>query len=129
MKSWIEHDDLSHIIEVTCSTCPPHPSLDLLRLDSNYRPFIVVNTFNNRTTKRQKRNVNCSAGMTSCCRDKLFISFADIGWDDWILHPPGYEAYFCRGSCASAASITLSSSLHSTVMRVSFPRSGETSFD
>lgn len=118
MKSWIEHDDLTHIIDITCPTCQPHPSLDLLRLDNDYRPFIVVNTYTNRTAKRPKRHINCSAGVTSCCRDRLYISFAEIGWNDWILHPPGYDAYFCRGSCASAATITLSGSYYNSVLRV-----------
>lgn len=119
MKSWIENGDLSHIIDITCPTCKPHPSFDLLRLDNNYRPFIVVNTLSERHARRPKRNINCSAGVTSCCRDRLYISFAEIGWDDWIVSPKGYDAYFCRGSCASAASITLSGSYHNSVLRVS----------
>lgn len=69
--------------------------------------------------KRQRRSINCSAGVSECCREKLYISFAEIGWDDWILHPHGYDAYFCRGSCASAATITLSGSHYNTVVRVS----------
>lgn len=88
-------------------------------MDHDYRPFIVVNTHTNRPMKRQRRSINCSAGVSECCREKLYISFAEIGWNDWILHPTGYDAYFCRGSCASAATITLSGSHYNTVVRVS----------
>lgn len=56
--------------------------------------------------------------MKECCRDELYINFEDIGWNDWILHPNGYHAYFCRGSCSSAASLTISGSLYNNVIRV-----------
>lgn len=84
------------------------------------KPFIVIDTYSNRKSSRQKRNINCYSGTTECCREKLFISFADIGWDDWILYPRGYDAYFCRGSCESAASVTMSGSHYSSVIRVNF---------
>lgn len=119
IKSWIEYNDFNHVIDISCNTCEKHPSLDLFSMDNGFRPFIVVNTHSNRKIKRSKRSINCSAGVTECCREKLYISFAEIGWNDWILHPPGYHAYFCRGSCASAATITLSGSHYNSVLRVS----------
>lgn len=43
----------------------------------------------------------CTAGddETRCCRRPLWISFREIGWDDWILAPDGYQAYYCYGAC------------------------------
>lgn len=120
IKNWIEHNNLYHVIEILCNTCEKHPTLDLFSLDHGYRPFIVVNTTSSQGLKRQRRSVNCSAGMSECCRDKIYISFADIGWNDWILHPAGYDAYFCRGSCESTASITASATNHNLAVRVSF---------
>lgn len=120
IKNWIEENDFEHVIDISCNTCEKHPSMDMLSLDQGYRPFIVINTHPSRKIKRQRRSVNCSPGVTECCREKLYISFADIGWDDWILYPPGYHAYFCRGSCGSAAAITYSGSYYSTVIRVSY---------
>lgn len=119
IRQWIEQEDLTHVIDITCNTCEHHPSQGLLSLDNDYRPFIVVNTFSNRKQKRQRRSINCSSGVNECCREKLYISFKEIGWSDWILHPPGYDAYFCRGSCASAATITISGSNYISVIRVS----------
>lgn len=118
IKSWIQYNDLYHIIDISCNTCDEYPTLDLFSMDNGYRPFIVVNTHTNRMIKRGKRSINCSAGVTECCREKLYISFAEIGWDNWILHPPGYNAYFCRGSCELAATITLSGSHYNSVLRV-----------
>uniref|UniRef100_A0AAY4B4C5 TGF-beta family profile domain-containing protein n=1 Tax=Denticeps clupeoides TaxID=299321 RepID=A0AAY4B4C5_9TELE len=34
-----------------------------------------------------------------CKRNSLYVEFKDIGWDSWILAPPGYEAYECAGIC------------------------------
>lgn len=117
IKNWIEENDLEHVIDISCNTCEKHPSMDMLSLDQGYRPFIVINTHPSRKIKRQRRSVNCSPGVTECCREKLYISFAEIGWDDWILYPPGYHAYFCRGSCGSAAAITSSGSYYNSVIR------------
>ena len=64
--------------------------------------------------------------MKECCRDELYINFKDIGWSDWILHPSGYHAYFCRGSCSSAASLTISGSPYNNVIRRLLAKSGST---
>lgn len=116
----MKYQNLYHVIDISCNTCEKHPTVDLFSLDYGYRPFIVVNTTSSQTIKRQRRSINCSPGVSECCRDKLYISFAEIGWNDWILHPAGYDAYFCRGSCASAATITSEASNYHLFVRVSF---------
>jgi len=71
---------------------------------------------------RHKRNINCHPGVSECCRENLYISFAEIGWDEWILQPRGYHAYFCHGSCNNAASITQSGAHHSSLIQVSISK-------
>ena len=34
-----------------------------------------------------------------CSLKKWFVSFADLGWADWIIMPQGIEANYCDGSC------------------------------
>lgn len=68
--------------------------------------------------KRRIRYLECSSGVSECCRERLFVSFADLGWDDWIVQPRGYHAHFCRGSCSSVAAVTLSGSHHQSVLKV-----------
>lgn len=34
-----------------------------------------------------------------CQRASLKVNFGDIGWDSWIVAPPEYDAYECRGLC------------------------------
>ncbi|XP_028852268.1 bone morphogenetic protein 10 [Denticeps clupeoides] len=47
------------------------------------------------TAARIRRN----AKGNQCKRNSLYVEFKDIGWDSWILAPPGYEAYECAGIC------------------------------
>ncbi|KAM6221684.1 bone morphogenetic protein 10 [Rhynchocyon petersi] len=47
------------------------------------------------STSRIRRN----AKGNYCKRAPLYIDFKEIGWDSWIIAPPGYEAYECRGVC------------------------------
>ncbi|KAI1284915.1 Bone morphogenetic protein 4 [Halotydeus destructor] len=34
-----------------------------------------------------------------CRRHSLYVDFSDVGWNDWIVAPPGYQAYYCSGEC------------------------------
>uniref|UniRef100_A0A3Q1HTU3 TGF-beta family profile domain-containing protein n=1 Tax=Anabas testudineus TaxID=64144 RepID=A0A3Q1HTU3_ANATE len=34
-----------------------------------------------------------------CRRTSLKVNFKDIGWDSWIVAPPEYDAFECRGFC------------------------------
>jgi hypothetical protein len=38
-------------------------------------------------------------GESRCCRYPLWVSFRDIGWNNWVVEPEGYQAYYCDGSC------------------------------
>ncbi|XP_069011462.1 growth/differentiation factor 2 [Embiotoca jacksoni] len=45
--------------------------------------------------RRKKRK----AERQYCQRTSLKVSFKDIGWDSWIVAPPEYDAFECRGLC------------------------------
>lgn len=34
-----------------------------------------------------------------CRRHPMYVDFTDVGWSDWIVAPPGYDAYYCHGEC------------------------------
>ena len=44
-----------------------------------------------RKRRRRRRNL--------CRRRSMYVDFSEIGWDDWIVAPPGYEAFYCAGDC------------------------------
>ena len=34
-----------------------------------------------------------------CSRRYLKVDFADIGWNEWIISPKSFDAYYCAGAC------------------------------
>uniref|UniRef100_A0A336LNB4 CSON014545 protein n=1 Tax=Culicoides sonorensis TaxID=179676 RepID=A0A336LNB4_CULSO len=64
------------------------------------RPFLVVHIDPNVIKRVRRRAVECNGALEGqCCKQRFYVSFKDIGWDDWILAPPGYYANYCRGDC------------------------------
>ncbi|KAB0397528.1 hypothetical protein E2I00_006885, partial [Balaenoptera physalus] len=38
-------------------------------------------------------------GPRVCSRRYLKVDFADIGWNEWIISPKSFDAYYCSGAC------------------------------
>ncbi|XP_029377871.1 inhibin alpha chain isoform X1 [Echeneis naucrates] len=36
-----------------------------------------------------------------CRREAVEISFEELGWDNWIVHPKVLTFYYCRGNCSA----------------------------
>lgn len=36
---------------------------------------------------------------TVCSRRYMKVDFADIGWNEWIISPKSFDAYYCAGAC------------------------------
>ncbi|RZF48268.1 hypothetical protein LSTR_LSTR006235 [Laodelphax striatellus] len=51
----------------------------------------------------------------TCRRHALYVDFADVGWNDWIVAPPGYDAYYCHGDCPFPLADHLNSTNHAIV--------------
>ncbi|XP_018398017.1 PREDICTED: inhibin beta A chain [Cyphomyrmex costatus] len=116
VKKWISRHRLHHSIQIVCTTCSTDHGKAPVSIEQTLKPFLVIHTEPLPQRNRPKRHSNCLPEMTECCRDELYINFGDIGWSDWILHPSGYHAYFCRGSCSTAASVTVSGSQYNNVI-------------
>lgn len=120
MKNWLQYQDSpTHAINVVCKTCGMPIDSSPVSFQSSLKPFLVIFTHSQQRVhyqRRSKRQVNCQPGSNECCRESLYVNFSDIGWNDWIIQPPGYNAYFCKGSCATAASLTLSATQHNSIM-------------
>ncbi|XP_072515192.1 bone morphogenetic protein 10-like [Salminus brasiliensis] len=50
-----------------------------------------------------------------CKRTSLYVEFKDIGWDSWILAPPGFEAYTCHGACSYPMSSQVTPTKHAII--------------
>ncbi len=82
------------------------------------RPFLVIKTkAEDRDVKIRKRSLRCDIQEKGkCCKKSLYINFKDIGWDNWIIAPEGFEANYCSGSCNNIDNPSELSSLHSTIL-------------
>ena len=59
--------------------------------------------------KRRKGHKNL------CSRHPLYVDFNDVGWNDWIIAPVGYQAYYCNGQCPFPLSENLNTTNHAIV--------------
>ncbi|KAM9337484.1 inhibin subunit beta Aa [Symphorus nematophorus] len=89
--------------------------------EQSHRPFlmaVVRQEDGGDSRRRRKRGLECDGKVRVCCKRQFYVNFKDIGWNDWIIAPPGYHANYCEGECPShVASITGSTlSFHSTVI-------------
>nr|XP_012230593.1 PREDICTED: inhibin beta B chain [Linepithema humile] len=66
------------------------------------RPFLVVRTDPAAAKRVRRRAIECSGAIKGqCCKQRFYVSFSQLGWDDWIIAPQGYYANYCRGDCAA----------------------------
>ncbi len=50
-----------------------------------------------------------------CQRRILRVDFRDLGWQDWILAPSGYDAFYCYGECSFPLNSHLNATNHAIV--------------
>lgn len=89
-----------------------------LSFHEKHRPFLVLYT-KYAGKRRRGRALECGATTSECCREPLYVSFKELGWDDWIIRPAGYHAYFCKGTCAPISAVANTNILHHNIIRVS----------
>ncbi|NXV82673.1 INHBC protein, partial [Atlantisia rogersi] len=67
-----------------------------------------------------KRSLRCSHNSNLCCRKDYYVDFRDIGWNDWIIKPEGYQINYCVGQCPLhvAGSPGMASSFHTAVFNL-----------
>lgn len=49
--------------------------------------------------RKKKRKRKKKGNKNICQRHGLYVNFNDVGWDDWIVAPSGYSAFYCHGDC------------------------------
>lgn len=57
-------------------------------------PFLVLETESAPNFKRSRRRaLECSPRVKHCCKQRFYISFKDLDWDDWIIAPKGKKNF------------------------------------
>ncbi|KXJ77555.1 hypothetical protein RP20_CCG007219 [Aedes albopictus] len=108
------------------------------RGDDKYQPFLVAycrgpqiikpvlhnlsrskrNTQRKRKNKSENRNPLIELPIDhhkSCQIKTLYVSFKDLNWQDWIIAPEGYGAFFCSGECNFPLNAHMNATNHAIV--------------
>ncbi|XP_013168671.1 PREDICTED: inhibin beta B chain [Papilio xuthus] len=117
VRVWLEGMERLHTLHVACRTCQLRRAP--LSFHEKHRPFLVLYT-KYAGKRRRGRTLECGATTSECCREPLYVSFRELGWDDWIIRPAGYHAYFCKGSCAPISAVSQADSYHHNIIRKYF---------
>ncbi|XP_015607274.1 protein 60A [Cephus cinctus] len=51
----------------------------------------------------------------TCKIQTLYVSFKDLKWQDWIIAPDGYDAYYCSGECNFPLNAHMNATNHAIV--------------
>ena len=81
--------------------------------------IVVVSVDSTRCRNRVRRDVDEFESHHShpnlCQRHSLYVSFREVGWQDWIIAPMGYQAYFCSGECPFPLNERLNGTNHAII--------------
>ncbi|XP_023657449.1 inhibin alpha chain [Paramormyrops kingsleyae] len=96
------------VIQVRCPSCGCYA-------DASKTPFLHLNTRSRGSDRSRRALIPWSPSSIEllqrppeerpdyddCHREELNISFADLGWENWIVHPQVFTFYYCHGNCSS----------------------------
>ncbi|XP_059485628.1 protein decapentaplegic isoform X3 [Neocloeon triangulifer] len=54
----------------------------------------------------------------TCRRHNLYVNFDEVGWNDWIVAPPGYDAYYCHGECPYPLAAHFNTTNHAVIQNL-----------
>ncbi|KAL1022125.1 hypothetical protein UPYG_G00022450 [Umbra pygmaea] len=100
------------VLQVRCPTCKCHAN------EADKTPFLHLHTrprVSERSPRRAVATIPWSPSAinllmrpsqektenSDCNREEISISFEELGWDNWIVHPKVFTFYYCHGTCSS----------------------------
>ncbi|XP_073401607.1 inhibin alpha chain [Dendrobates tinctorius] len=93
------------VLLVHCPTCPCSEQPE-------HTPFLMYSTHPSQRGRRSgvpwspsalellQRPPAPGADSTQCHRGSLNISFEELGWNQWIVHPGSFQFHYCHGTCS-----------------------------
>lgn len=89
---------------------------------SQIRPLLVTfshdgkgHVLHSREKRQTRPNKVKKKHKANCRRHSLYVDFSDVRWNDWIVAPPGYHAFYCQGECPFPLAEHLNSTNHAIV--------------
>ncbi|KAI4498852.1 hypothetical protein M0802_006027 [Mischocyttarus mexicanus] len=86
--------------------------------DGKYKMSTGKDILDKRARRATLRKNRRKDGRENCRRHPLYVDFADVGWNDWIVAPPGYDAFYCQGDCPFPLADHLNSTNHAIVQNL-----------
>ncbi len=71
--------------------------------------------YRRRRKRRSTGNRSVAKEGSYCQRLPLYVNFVEVGWNDWIVAPPGYKAFYCNGECPFPIADHLNTTNHAIV--------------
>lgn len=81
-------------------------------------PNDVIRQHSKRSTTHARRQQQQQYSSRWCRRRPMYVDFTEIGWDDWIVAPAGYEAFYCAGDCPHYLPDNLNATNHAIVQNL-----------
>ncbi|XP_074019981.1 embryonic growth/differentiation factor 1 [Numenius arquata] len=85
-------------------------------IDSFLDTSLLVVTLSQQQCKASRRRRSAHhlpvTSSNLCKPRRLYISFSDVGWENWIIAPQGYMANYCLGECPFPLTAELNSTNH-----------------
>ncbi|XP_075055483.1 inhibin beta B chain-like [Mixophyes fleayi] len=106
-------------LELDCEGCQDMPVM--VNINDSHQPFLVAQAkVQERSHHAAKRSLNCDQNSNLCCRKDYYVEFKEIGWNDWIIKPEGYQINYCMGLCPMhvAGAPGMAASVHTTVLNL-----------
>ncbi|KFP72423.1 Derriere protein, partial [Acanthisitta chloris] len=118
-RDWRMHNrNLGLVLEVAVSGGDEVNELQGLctSIDSFLDTSLLVVTLSQQcqVSRRRRRSAqHPPITLSNLCRPRrLYISFSDVGWENWIIAPQGYLANYCLGECPFPLTAELNSTNH-----------------
>lgn len=80
-----------------------------------HQPLLVVQSHDGQAARTKRSVDKHRKTRQSCRRHSLYVDFRKVGWDDWIVAPAGYDAYYCKGDCPFPLPDLLNATNHAVV--------------
>ncbi|XP_068235028.1 growth/differentiation factor 8-like isoform X4 [Palaemon carinicauda] len=98
VTAWMSSSRREFKLEIFCASCREREDGPASSVREQW-PFIIV-TQEEPKVRQRRSSTECSTGSEGgCCRASMNVTAAQMGWEDWIIHPPWFQFYYCRGHC------------------------------
>ena len=103
IKKWLNEEPSQSVMHALRFSCKGLKICTKAR----YRPFLMLKVKEKQLVKGRKKRfaIRCVPGYDKCCMRKLFVTFKEMNWNDWVIEPSGFWVNYCEGRCMGAGTM------------------------